>query len=210
MERSRAWRRAAMIIGGLLGAVLWAIGFRWQINFTLGPVLDGLIMALFTLAPVVALRGLFARLLRPGSRGWYSRFWWKTMDWKVFKVAGLGRARTLPAAERTEIALGAGARELFDALPQELQARFSEVPEVLDRIEAQASRLRSAASPDAEAQVGSTLAALEQVRLDLLRLRAGAGNEGDLTGDLDAARRVTESIERFLTARRELDTSTPS
>lgn len=202
-SRTTPWFATA---GWVLAAVLWVLGYRWQMGVSLGAVLDGLILALFTLVPVIAIRAAFARMLRPGKSGWWSRLWWKVMEWKVFKVAGLGQAVTaVPASEPTEVALGAGARELFERLPAELRKRFAEVPDVLKRLEAQAGRLRDGASPGTDERLVSTLAALEQVRLDLLRLRAGTGSEGELTGDLDAARRITERIEALVAARHQLE-----
>ncbi len=180
------------------------MSFRWQITFSLGWVLDGIIMAAFTLAPVIAVRAGISRMLRPGKKGWWSRFWWKTLEWKVFRLARGGR-RPEPAPEDpTEVALGEGARELFALLPGDLQARFSEVPGVLERIQAQVGRLRARTGPDADGRLGSSLAALEQVRLDLLRLRADQSVGSDLTEDLDAARRVAEDIQRFLEAKQEV------
>ena len=198
-------RGPVVLLGGLLAAGLWVVAFKWQITFTLGAVLDGLIMALFTLIPVVLIRSGFARMLRPGQRGWWSRFWWKVMEWKVFRLARMGGApASIPASEPTEVALGAGARELFDGLPAELRNRFDEVPAVLERLERQAARLRTEAIPDAQERLGSTLGTMEQLRLDLLTLHAGA-SPGDLTGDLDAARRVSDRIGALLAARDELE-----
>jgi len=194
---------------GVVGAGLWVVAWRWWAHASRGPILDGLLFAVLTLVPLVLLRTLFSRILRPGKRGWWARLWWKVMEWKVFKVARLGRAAGVPASEPTEVALGGGARELFEALPRELQERFVEIPRILERLEGQAGRLRAEPDADGNKRLASTLAALEHVRLDLLRLRAGTGNEGELTADLDAARRVTERIEALLDARRELETPTP-
>ncbi len=195
--------KAAALLGGLAGAVLWGLAFRWQITFSLGWVLDGIIMAAFTLAPVVAVRAGISRMLRPGRQGWWSRFWWKTLEWKVFRLARSKRVEAAPQ-DPTEVALGEGARELFALLPDDLRAKFADVPGVLQRIQAQAGRLRARTGPDGDGRLGSSLAALEQVRLDLLRLRADQAGDRDLTDDLDAARRVAEDIERFLEAKREV------
>jgi hypothetical protein len=133
------------------------------------------------------------------------------MEWKVFKVARLGQHISgIAASEPTEVALGAGAQELFLALPKELRARFTEVPEALERLEAQARRLRESGDPDRGERLASTLAAMEQLRLDLLRLRTGVRPSNDLTGDLDAARRVADRIEALLLAQRELESPTPA
>ncbi|HTL06284.1 MAG TPA: serine/threonine-protein kinase [Gemmatimonadales bacterium] len=207
------WRRRfprwVLAAEGVVGAGLWVLAWRWWAHASRGALVDGLLFAVLTLLPLVMLRTLFSRLLRPGKRGRWARFWWKVMEWKVFKVARLGAKGAIAASEPTELALGGRARELFDALPAELRQRFLEVPRVLERLEDQASRLREVSGADPDARLASTHAALEQVRLDLLRLRAGSGSEGELTADLDAARAVTERIAALLDARRALESPTP-
>jgi hypothetical protein len=47
--------------------------------------------------------------------------------------------------------------------------------------------------------------ALESLRLDLLRLRAGAGTVEGITTDLEAARELGESADRLLAGAREVD-----
>jgi serine/threonine protein kinase len=49
------------------------------------------------------------------------------------------------------------------------------------------------------------VAALENLRLDLLRLRAGVGSADDLTASIEEARSVGEAVEVELSARREVE-----
>jgi eukaryotic-like serine/threonine-protein kinase len=49
------------------------------------------------------------------------------------------------------------------------------------------------------------VAALEGIRLDLLRLHAGAGDLAPLTTLLDAARRIGEDVDRLAAAREEVE-----
>ena len=203
--------RWLLAIEGVIGGGLWVAAWPWWAGHSRGPIVDGLLFAVLTLVPVALLRNLFTRLLRPGRKGRWSRFWWKTMEWKVFKVARLGRQKpAVGASEPTEVALGAGAQELFLALPKELRTRFAEVPDALERLEAQARRLRESGDTARGERLGLTLAAMEQLRLDLLRLRTSATPSSDLTGDLEAARRVTDRIEALLQAQRELESPTPA
>ncbi len=210
--RKRSPLRAFLwIIAGIVGAGFWVAGFHWQMLIELGTVLNGLILAVFTLGPVVVLRGVLTRVLRPQGKGWWSRLWWKVMEWKVFKPAGIGRAAPgIAASEPTEVMLGHGARELFDAMPAELRTRFRDLPQVLTRLEAQANRLRGTSADLGGDKLASTLAAMEHLRLDLLRLKVGAPGGDDLTSDLDAARKVSERIDALLDAFRELDARTPT
>ncbi len=54
-------------------------------------------------------------------------------------------------------------------------------------------------------RLATTVAALENIRLDLLRLKAGVGTVDQLTADLSAAREVHAEVERALEARREVE-----
>ncbi len=105
---------------------------------------------------------------------------------------------------------GALAQELFEALPDKLRTRLAELPPVVKRLEEQARRLREAPNDGGSARLASTLAAMEQLRLDLLRLRTGTGSPDDLTRDLDAARAVGDRIGALLDAQREVDAPAPT
>ncbi|HEU5219468.1 MAG TPA: hypothetical protein VFU23_12485, partial [Gemmatimonadales bacterium] len=113
--------------------------------------------------------------------------------------------RRAVAGEPTEVALAEGANELFGTMPADLQRRFADVPRVLERLEVQARRLRGSSADPGGERLASTLAAMESVRLDLLRLKAGAGTPDDLTADLESARKVGERIEGLLDALREVE-----
>jgi len=58
---------------------------------------------------------------------------------------------------------------------------------------------------DAAQRLAVSVAALENIRLDLLRLKAGVGTVDQLTADLSAARELHEEIERAVEARREVE-----
>jgi hypothetical protein len=103
------------------------------------------------------------------------------------------------------------AQELFERLPAALRERFEDVPEVLRRLERTAALLRAhGADLDGVERLPATLAALESIRLDLLRLGAGVSRGDELTADLDAARDVGERVNALLDAHRELDRPTPT
>ncbi len=185
----------------------WVAALTWWSGTERGPLLDGLLFAVFTLVPIVLVRGALTRILRPGKQGWWSRFWWRILEKKLLWMAGARgkEPRGAVGGEPTEVALAAGANALFEAMPKDLQQRFSEIPRVLERLEAQAGRLRgSGADRDGE-KLASTHAAIEHLRLDLLRLKAGAGTQHDLTADLEAARQVGARIDELMDAFREVD-----
>ena len=61
-----------------------------------------------------------------------------------------------------------------------------------------------AARAAAQSRLGQVVAAMEAIRLDLLRLRAGAGSLESVTADLTAAREIGEQTERLLAAHDEV------
>ena len=62
-----------------------------------------------------------------------------------------------------------------------------------------------AARAAAETRLGDVVTALESLRLDLLRLSAGAGSVEGITSDLAAAKELGESADRLLAGVREVD-----
>ncbi|HEY0996793.1 MAG TPA: hypothetical protein VGD77_12435, partial [Gemmatimonadaceae bacterium] len=61
------------------------------------------------------------------------------------------------------------------------------------------------AREQASERLALSVAALENIRLDLLRLRAGAGSVASLTATLDAARRAGEEIDAMVQLQKELE-----
>jgi hypothetical protein len=57
----------------------------------------------------------------------------------------------------------------------------------------------------AQQQLAESVAALEGIRLDLLRLHAGAGDLAPLTTLLDAARQIGEDLGRLSEAQEEVE-----
>ncbi|HUQ83665.1 MAG TPA: serine/threonine-protein kinase [Gemmatimonadaceae bacterium] len=129
------------------------------------------------------------------------------------------------AFRATEVALGVAASELFVALPKEYREQLSELPAIVASLEARAAEARAemdvvaamaplgsedanvlAARKQAAAkQLAESVAALEGVRLDLLRLHAGAGDLQPLTTLMDAARLIGEDLGRLAEAQREVE-----
>jgi serine/threonine-protein kinase len=124
----------------------------------------------------------------------------------------------------TEAALGLAAAELFEALPKAHQEHLGELPAVIQALEARAAEARAemevldamassgsdadllaARRTSAAAHLAESVAALESIRLDLLRLHAGAGDLAPLTTLMDAARRIGEDVNRLAEAQREIE-----
>ena len=127
----------------------------------------------------------------------------------MFRVASIGlgkRAPQLPVAgEPTSVALRTELATLFDALPGEQREAFVDLPSLALRLERQAEALRDRTpSPETDRRLQSVVAALEMLRLDLLRLTATSIDTGDLTRDLDEARRISDDIDARLQANDEV------
>jgi serine/threonine-protein kinase len=125
----------------------------------------------------------------------------------------------------TEAALGVAAAELFAALPTAYRQQLDELPAIVASLEARAAEARAeidvlaaiapSGSDDAEvlaarrkaaaAHLAESVTALESIRLDLLRLHAGAVDVAPLTTLMDAARRIGEDLDRLAEAQREVE-----
>jgi hypothetical protein len=142
-------------------------------------------------------------------------------------------SRTTVAENRpTEVMLAAAAEEIFIGLSDADRAIVADVPRVIRQMQGAAAdfRRRQTALNEAIASVGdvagntkraevlaemeaeradvavrlrSTVEAMENLRLDLLKLRAGVGNAGALTAAIAAGKRVSEGIDYTIAGREE-------
>lgn len=164
------------------------------------------------------------------DRLWNSR----AGEWLARRLGAPERSRAIGAGafRATEAALGVAASELFAALPASHREHLAELPATVEALEARAAEARAElelldalaarganasahGGADAEAlgarrakaasQLADTVAALEGIRLDLLRLHAGASDLAPLTTLLDAARLLGEDVNRLADAEREVD-----
>jgi serine/threonine-protein kinase len=158
-------------------------------------------------APLITLRRLWEQL---GGAKLFGKLLHGRLGRGIFRLGGVGlegRAEALPTVgERTEVALGRVLDDLFAGLSEEDRRRLGDVPLLAARLEADALSLREQGDdPDAAARLATAVAALETLRLDLLRLRAGAATLDELTVDLEAAREVGEEIGYRLAEKRAAD-----
>ena len=124
----------------------------------------------------------------------------------------------------TESALGVAAAELFEALPAAYREQLDELPALVASLEARAAEARAEldvlasmapSSSDAEVlalrrngakeHLAQSVAALESIRLDLLRLHAGASDLAPLTTLMDAARHIGDDLHRLAEAQQEAE-----
>jgi eukaryotic-like serine/threonine-protein kinase len=147
--------------------------------------------------------------------------------WLAKRLGAPDRSRAIGGGvfRATESALGVAVSELFAALPKSYREQLAELPATVEALEARAAEARAEAdvvaalapsgSADADAlearrsaaaaQLAESVAALEGIRLDLLRLHAGASDLAPLTTLIDAARAVGEDVRRLAEAQREVD-----
>jgi hypothetical protein len=162
------------------------------------------------------------------DRLWNSR----AGGWLARQLGAPEQSRTVGAGvfRPTEAALGVAAGELFLALPAAYRQQLADLPATVAALEAQAAAARaeidvvvalgasgsgSAGALEsrrqaASAHLATSVAALEGIRLDLLRLHAGANDLAPLTTLMNAAREFGEDMNRLAEARREVDAVAPA
>jgi len=129
----------------------------------------------------------------------------------------------------TELSLGMAAESLYQSLPRASRDQLGDLPDVLHRLQNDAQQLRrhldglqevlndagedaSGAAYDAvrrdrdaiQAKLGDAVAALETIRLNLLRLHAGSLTVAGLTTHIGLAADVSAEVERLLAGQDEV------
>src|ERR1043166_1988006 len=202
---------------------------RGGMVFILVPLLTTL--GLGALSNAIEVQFIPTRLRKWWQTGIRERIWNSRVGQWLARRLGAPERSTLAGASAfraTEAALGVAAAELFAALPKEYRDRFAELPAIVASLEARAAEARAeldlvaALAPSeaggaevlagrkqaAAAHLAESVAALEGIRLDLLRLHAGAADLAPLTTLMDAARLIGEDLGRLAEAQRELESAT--
>ena len=132
---------------------------------------------------------------------WY-RVWAGRAGRAFFRLAGIGLKATarpaLPSVERTELVLGRSALSAYKALPKGERLQARDLPDVLERLETGAEALR--ARGDTGESLTEAVAALEHLRLALVKRQSGVGSPSDLTLVLERAKEIGDHVERRLAA----------
>ena len=148
-------------------------------------------------AEVIKQRRLFRRL----DSLWY-RVWAGRAGRSFFRLAGVGLKATarpaLPSVERTELVLGRSALSAYKALPEGERRQARDLPGVVGRLETGAEALRGRG--DTGESLTEAVAALERLRLALVKRQSGVGSASDLTLALERARAIGDHVERRLAA----------
>jgi eukaryotic-like serine/threonine-protein kinase len=179
---------------------------------------------------------LDAQFIPSGIKKWWQtgirdRLWNSRAGQWFARQLGAPERSSLPDASAfraTEAALGVAASELFAMLPKAYRDQLAELPATVTALEAHAAEARaeldviaalaSSGSDDADvlaarrdkakAHLAESVAALERIRLDLLRLHANANDLAPLTTLLDAARHVGDDVSRLADAHQEVENAT--
>src|SRR5881396_1917718 len=136
---------------------------------------------------------------------WY-RVWAGRAGRSFFWLAGWGLKATaraaLPSVEPTELVLGRSALAVYKALPDAERRQARDLPAVIERLETGAEALR--ARGDTGESLTEAVAALEHLRLALVKRQSGMGSPSDLTLVLERARAIGEHVDRRLAAAAEV------
>jgi serine/threonine-protein kinase len=179
---------------------------------------------------------LRVQFIPPKLREWWQtgvrdRLWnSRAGEWLARRLGAPERTRAVGGGvfRPTEAALGVAASELFAALPKAYREQLADLPAIVEALEARAAEARAevemvaglapsaAADADvlrarreaAETHLAESVAALEGIRLDLLRLHAGASDLAPLTTLIDEARLVADDVRRLAEAQREVERET--
>ena len=196
--------------------------------FLIAPVLTT--MALGALSNALDVQFIPERIRRWWQTGIRDRLWKGRLgEWLARRLGAPERSQLAgPSAFRaTEAALGVAASELYAALPKEWREQLAELPATVAALEARAAEARAemdvvaamapsgsvgaqvlaARKTKAAEQLADSVAALEGIRLDLLRLHAGAGDLAPLTTLMDAVRVIGDDMRRLAEAQREVEGS---
>ena len=170
------------------------------------------LLVLLGIAGSVLFPTLIAREVATRHTGgsWWTRLLGGRFGKALFRVAGIRLAapagRIAAAGEPTAVAVAHAATDLFAVLSAEQRAQFAELPTLVARLEASALELRSRSpSPSRDEKLTAVIAALDIIKLDLMRLGIEDSASHALTRDLEAATRIGDEIRALLDARGEVD-----
>jgi len=195
--------------------------------------LAGSAVVTFTVSNAMGVR-LIGKRIRPKLVGAIRSMLWNSRvgEWAAKLLTPKNRKPMADLDYRpTEMALGLAVEELYAALPKAYRDHVPDLPAVAANLEAHAAAARARVdelnamiaigAPDSSLPAGAgdlvrsrdaakkdlaaSVASLEAVRLDLLRLHGGTSDLRSITTALDAARELGEQLDRLGKAHREVN-----
>ncbi len=221
---SASW--LAVSVGLLLTGVIHENRGGGQLALILAPVLSTMLLG--AISNALDVQFIPDKIRDRWQTGIRERLWNSRVGkWLAQRLGAPEQSRAVGGGvfRPTEAVLGVAVSELFAALPKAFRDELVELPATVAALEASAAESRAEievlaalaplGSADAEAlerrrdkataHLAASVAALEGIRLDLLRLHAGANDLTPLTTLIDAARLASEDIGRLADAQREVD-----
>jgi len=152
------------------------------------------------------------RMVKPG---FWKRFWSGRLGRFTYAKAtfGLKPASVAEAGGPTAVILAEAAEQMLHALPPAERERLDGLPDVLRELrrEAERARERMVRLPEGDERIraaerlATSVAALDGVRLELLRLGAGLAPTSGLTAQIRAALQLGEDVDARLNTIRQLE-----
>ena len=174
------WDRPVAVNG--IGVMLTFLGIVGTVKInnvlTIPMIMLALVMPVVTVRRLVELHGV------KGS--WWGRLFRRKIGQRIWSLATLGmsKVRAAPSSgEPTAMALGGAIHGLYAALPPGEQKLLAEVPALIDSLAARALDRADPRNLDA-------VMALETLRLDLMKLRAGQIAADGMTADYEKLREI--------------------
>ena len=195
--------------GWVPGTVALAIGAAstwglWQIHS--GSFASIVLATASVVAPAVAVRSWWTLLHRRNPEGLWNRLAGGWLGRALFRLAGVGlgpvRRARLEDGEPTVRGLGERARQAFAALPAAEREVLKEVPGLLDGLELEAMALRAAPeSAASSSRLTEATAAMELLRLDLMKLATERAGPGELTAAIERVREIGRRVDAIVDVR---------
>ena len=214
----------AVTIGLLMAGVIHEN--RTSLVWIFSPVVSTMVLgALSNALDVQFIPGKVRSWLQAGIR---DRLWKSSVgEWLARRLGAPEQSRAVGAEvfRPTEAALGLAASELFASLPEPYRIELLELPSIVSSLEARAAEARAEidvvaalsrpGSNDnavletrrnaASANLAASVGALERIRLDLLKLHAGAGDLKPLTTLMEEAHLLSQEVGRLIEAEKEVE-----
>ena len=232
LDAHKALRVSTIVSAGWLAVTLGLLQQgvihenRTPLVWLFSPVLSTLVLG--AVSNALDVKFIPAKIRDWWRTGLRERIWSSRLgEWFSRKLGAPERSRAVGGGvfRATEAALGVAAGELFALLPKPYREQLADLPATVAALEARAVEARAdldvvaalAPSGSADANVLTTrrnaastrlaesVAALEGIRLDLLRLHAGASDLAPLTTLIDSARLIGDDARRLAEAQSEVE-----
>ena len=204
-------RHGMLLAAALLIPILAGMAGDKELTWTEGFIAGGMLFGLLSAAGSLA----FAAIESRGIRRWFAGAWHRYSAWELEKtpvrwvvdlIAGKRApgpdAGRMTVARPTEVVLLADCRRMIDELPTPYRQRLEGIAPALKTLAAQVERLRPLANGgdgQARERLARSLAAIDGLRLDLMRLSTNTSSTS-LDEAVSAAEAIAAHIDRVVAA----------